>query len=845
MPDPASIDRDRRRAVIEDLVIRCIEAEEAGQRVDVDEVCSDHPEVAGQVRAALDRVRGLEETHARSASLDPLIGELVAHRYRLDGRLGSGAMGAVYRATDLELGRTVALKLMLGAILDRETALARFDREATALAAVDHPSVVTIHDRGVTEDGAPFLVMELVEGVPCIDLLERARERADAGHTDWLLDEFGIEGLEERSLVRQSLRWGQQIADGLAAAHAAGLHHRDVKPSNVMIGRDGRAILIDFGIAIRDEDERLTRSDGMIGTPAYLAPEALTAAGGPLEQRDVYGLAATLYHLLTLESPYRGSTGEVLAAIATREPVRAEQVRPGLPQEAQAVLDMGLARDWRHRYPSMRALERDLAGVLAYRPIVARPIGPIRRSLRAIRRSRAARWAAAAALVTALAFIGYEVRSARLEDAARERGVDFRTTYESVPTNIGVSAASARRIDSVELDAEIQDVLDRLVETGVEPTTALALRATYSFDQGRLGPAVRDVRAIDAELGTAFSAALLAAYEGSVEDGSALDLDALPPPSTDDGRYLLALHLIRASRHPEAAPLIDGIERAAGLRHAVELGLIFEAAAIQRLDGPENADEREIRAERLLEDVTRFESESGCVSGITRNVRALAHAALGQWSKCLEVCEGAIADLPDSPPSYTSGARAAYLIGRLHRAEELARAGLNRAPEHRALWKTLTEILISAGRYAEARRELAGFQHLERSSALARSRAVMVARANLEEALDLLVSEAEPERLTELVEAGRAALARLDERDVDRATWGALADALDQREVDAVVLWLWAQLVANPTSRSLLYRLVELSERLPGDEPWIPLMHRWIRELRSELLVGIRPGAGG
>ena len=217
------------------------------------------------------------------------VGSMVAGRYELVEVIGRGGMGAVYRAVDRVLGRSVAVKLLPGLLADQDpTSVARFEREARAAAALNHPAVVAVYDTGVDETSR-FIVMELISG--------RSLEAI-------LRDEGPLEPDRAAGIAAR-------VADALAAAHAAGIVHRDIKPANVMVTEDGSAKVLDFGIARAMDGTTLTQNASVLGTAAYMAPEQ--ALGRPADERsDIYSLGCVLYALLTGRPPF---TGERAAAV--------------------------------------------------------------------------------------------------------------------------------------------------------------------------------------------------------------------------------------------------------------------------------------------------------------------------------------------------------------------------------------------------------------------------------------------------------------------------------------------------------------------------------------------------
>ena len=219
---------------------------------------------------------------------------MIAGRYELESEIGRGGMGAVWRAHDTLLGRTVALKRLGGVGTADGPDRARAHREASLAARLNDSSVVAVHDLVEDDDGWSWLVMELVPG-----------------HT--LSQEVAAHGALP---AHQVASIGRQVADALAAAHAAGIVHRDVKPSNVLLTPEGTVKLSDFGIARGDGDDALTRTGHVTGSPAYLPPEvARGERGGPAG--DLWSLGATLFHAATGRAPYASPDGEASNPVGT------------------------------------------------------------------------------------------------------------------------------------------------------------------------------------------------------------------------------------------------------------------------------------------------------------------------------------------------------------------------------------------------------------------------------------------------------------------------------------------------------------------------------------------------
>ncbi|MDL4773933.1 WD40 repeat domain-containing serine/threonine protein kinase [Actinomadura xylanilytica] len=228
-------------------------------------------------------------------------GETVAGRYRILGLIGRGGMGRVWRAYDAELDREVAVKeLLLSDAIDdteRREWYARAAREARAAARLHHPGIVALYDRVIGDDGRPWLVMELVAGRSLDDVLRTGGPLP----------------------VRRVADIGRQMLDALAAAHAKGIVHRDVKPANVLLDGD-RVVLTDFGIAALEGDATLTKSGVQLGTPAYMSPEQVRGHSAT-PRSDLWALGATLYAAVEGRPPFQGPThGAVFVAIATEDP---------------------------------------------------------------------------------------------------------------------------------------------------------------------------------------------------------------------------------------------------------------------------------------------------------------------------------------------------------------------------------------------------------------------------------------------------------------------------------------------------------------------------------------------
>jgi len=259
--------------------------------------------------------------------------------------IGQGGMGVVLRAHDPTLDRIVAVKVLAPEFAANPTARKRFLREAHAAAAIAHPHVITIH--AVSDEGekTPYLVMECIDGVSLEEKIDRC------GHLE----------------VKQILRIGEQIAAGLAAAHAHGLVHRDIKPSNILLENHVERVKItDFGLARAVDDMSVTRSGEVAGTPQFMSPEQ--AQGKPVDRRsDLFSLGAVLYTMCTGRSPFRAETTvAVLRRVCDDAPRPIREVNPDIPQPLVGIIDRLLAKDPEQRFQTAQEVADLLSGYLAH-----------------------------------------------------------------------------------------------------------------------------------------------------------------------------------------------------------------------------------------------------------------------------------------------------------------------------------------------------------------------------------------------------------------------------------------------------------------------------------------------
>jgi serine/threonine-protein kinase len=323
---------------------------------------------------------------------DVLVGTRIG-RYHVEGRLGAGGMGVVYRAYDTHLQRVVALKLLPAEVCADQHAHARFLTEARAAAALDHPNICTIHETAEADSGQPILVMAYCDGETL---------KAKIARGPLTLDEV--------------LGFATQMARALAAAHARGIVHRDVKPGNVIITEDGLLKLLDFGVARMLGGT--TTAALAAGTVAYMAPEQLR--GEPIDARaDLWSLGVTLYEMVTGTRPFRGdSEGALLHAILNEQPEPLAQLRPDVPYELRRIIERLLQKDPAERYGKARDVLGDLEGVRGHGAERATPTNGAVTSTAAFSRAGVhwlprRRWLSVAASLAVLVLLGLVWRAAR------------------------------------------------------------------------------------------------------------------------------------------------------------------------------------------------------------------------------------------------------------------------------------------------------------------------------------------------------------------------------------------------------------------------------------------------
>ncbi|MCP3914390.1 MAG: SUMF1/EgtB/PvdO family nonheme iron enzyme [bacterium] len=454
--DAASADDQQ---FLDGLLDACLERLGEGEDLAAPELARECPHLEGEVEEILDLARSIA---IRRAPTLPIV-----EGHEVVRELGRGAMGSVYLARHLTLGRMVALKVLPFAALLSSRARERFQAETRALARLTHPNVVRVYEVLEREDLFAYS-MEWIDGRPLSDAIALLGSKEVPKAYGEVLRLLGGEAPEsEPPYVDYVVQVGIQVARALDAVHVAGLLHRDVKPSNILLRRDGTPVLSDFGLVRGDVSTLHTQTGLFVGTPAYSAPEQLRGLPDAIDARtDVYALGVTLYQALSLELPYASrSSGEILRRIedGLRPPL--ERTAPEVPRDLATIVEKALSPEPVRRYATANALADDLERFAAGRPIHARPASASYRLSKLVTRHKVAFTALAVFVVSLVAFaISTAIQAAQLR-VQRDGTLRFADGGRLRRLEVGADAllpALPDRIDALErwLD-EAREVISR------------------------------------------------------------------------------------------------------------------------------------------------------------------------------------------------------------------------------------------------------------------------------------------------------------------------------------------------------------------------------------------------
>ncbi len=406
-------------------------------------------------------------------------------RYLLLQRIGVGGMGVVWKAWDPELGRTVALKQIRKGDDFGPEHIARFQREARLAAKLRHPNIVAVHDVGAVGD-EHYLAMEFVEGRTFGDLLDETRPKKHAG------DRSGLDRL------RDEVRLVAEVAEAVAYAHSQGVIHRDLKPGNVLLDRQDRPYVVDFGLAkevqkapdseLAMSNPTLTSAGQVVGTPDYMSPEQAESQLERIGPRsDVWALGIILYECLTGRTPFTAERSwKTLVRVIRDEPARPRKLMSHVPEELEAVCLKAIEKEPEKRYASAEEFAAELRRWLKGEPVTARRYGAGYRAWRWTLRHRPLVGAAAAAL----ALVAWALASQMLVAQARARLLDrlraaARTAVEGALSVRRMGLLAAMESHRPALDAAYRDAVAELGDSSPEPAHAMGrfARATLKDDE--------------------------------------------------------------------------------------------------------------------------------------------------------------------------------------------------------------------------------------------------------------------------------------------------------------------------------------------------------------------------
>jgi serine/threonine protein kinase len=457
-----------------------------GEHIELTTLIAAHPGCEDGLRKFFNQERRLHDA-VSAATLTAMPHKNLAGRmlgdFRLTQIIGRGGMGVVWEAEQISLRRKVAVKLLPGAMCSDLRHRTRFQNEARILAQLEHPNIVNVIAVGEAAD-AYYFAMQYVDGITadnliCLRIDERPRHDAHTAMTT-ICGEGDTEvspphknchpviqttlpisdDTNRRERFRQCARIGSEIAQALAHAHACGVLHRDVKPSNILLDRGGTARLTDFGLARMYGEATLTATGVILGTLRYASPEQLSGNAAADERSDVYSLGATLWELVTGQRLFATDDhNAVISQVLKSEAPRPSSLIKGLPRDLETIIVRAMAKEPTDRYVSAEALADDLQRFLDGRPIRARRIPLSERAFRWANRNRALAIAAVSSLLVLTSLV--LVASALILRANSRTAVAVATGREMHYAADMISAGAALKNRSF---TEVRAILERYAQ---------------------------------------------------------------------------------------------------------------------------------------------------------------------------------------------------------------------------------------------------------------------------------------------------------------------------------------------------------------------------------------------
>ncbi len=583
--------------------------------------------------------------------------QLVGGRYRVLGLLGTGGMGSVYRALDTELDEQVALKMLRRDLVDSERALELFRREVKLARRVTHPNVARTFDIGEHE-GDRFLTMEVIDGEPLASVLART----------------------ERLPPARVVELCAPICAGLSAAHAAGVVHRDLKPDNVMLGRDGRVVITDFGVARTSASNANATVGVAVGTPAYMAPEQVRGAADIDQRADIYALGVMLFEMLTGELPFKGDSPFMVAmARLDSEPPDVRRIRPELGAALSATVRRCMARDRDARFSGADEVARALS-----------TLGPTALSAAAPLHHSAQAFAETLPGTTPSVVVPIPTQSA-----------DFLRSVAVLPFRNGGPPD-----DDYIADGLTEDLIDTLSMTRglrVRPRALVARFSGQDVDPRQVGEELDVQVVVDGSVRRRGDSLRVAARLLSVSDGFQLWARRFDRAAAD----LLVVSDEAAAAIAEALTVDASAQHRQAPSDPVAVDLYLRARAELRKswgDAVERAVElfREAR-QRAPGDPTIL---SGYARALARNWFFKSEEAPALATEARSVAERAVAEAPESGEAWLALASVRSIEGRAPEAVRALRSALVHAPALAEAHELLGALQLETDRLPDAIRRL-------------------------------------------------------------------------------------------------------------------------------------------
>ena len=460
--NPDSPEEKKRLSESEKVFKQYLSRRESGEEVDPEEYLRLYPELKKDLEKFFARIKARRPVEIDLDSInDKNAGDgapKILGDYRITRKIGAGGMATVYEAEQIPMKRRVALKILPSHLSYSDEAVVKFHREAEAAGRQSHPGIVSIF--GVGEDkGVHYIAQELI----------------DNGRTlgDWL-DEIRGESPPRIGYFREVAGIVKTLAEALQFSHESGVIHRDITPTNILLTRDGRPKITDFGLAKVEDALALSRTGDFAGTPYYMSPEqAMSRRIGIDHKTDIFSLGVTFYELLTLERPFQGETSqEVLRKIVLIDPRNPCKVNPRVPNDLAVICIKAMEKQPEARYATMKELSEDIERFLQGETIRAKPASLTRKLMRRIRRYPLVSAAVGVAVLSLVVLVGYMLwsypqlvaseRTAREE--CRKRAASERKVREECERRAASEAlARAER----ELAATVSAFLNAILSTPI------------------------------------------------------------------------------------------------------------------------------------------------------------------------------------------------------------------------------------------------------------------------------------------------------------------------------------------------------------------------------------------